>query len=60
MLELIKCSIIHSLYSNSNSNCHPEDDCDPSIGWPCSPDDCIPAGPCSPDDWECSPDGTDD
>lgn len=28
--------------------------CDP---WPCNPDDCIPSGSCSPDDWSCVPEG---
>jgi len=41
-------------------NCNPDDQCEPTIGWPCHPDDCIPAGSCNPDNWSCSPDGTDD
>jgi len=36
----------------------PDDECDPTIGWPCNPDDCIPAGKCSPDDWDCVPDAS--
>lgn len=44
-LELYKITINDTSWK---ATCHP---------WPCRPDDCIPAGPCSPDNWKCSPEG---
>jgi len=57
MLELRKVTVSRRL-TLRKGNCDPDDSCGPDAGWPCTPDDCIPAGNCNPDDWECVPEGT--